>query len=190
MVHVIEMSPENEMPVANKLAAEIRRAWPDVAKSPTEHVTILVGIKVRVEIDLLVVVRLQTPRPVPAMMRRDGTMSAPDYVQGAVLLIEVKQLPPECFTVVGTEIFPVRAGKRDRQSVSHQATSGSHALRTFWCQYGYEGGGIAGSLETSMANLPALGWAWLSSGDAPRVHDGHPATVEIRRIAGRKRRTA
>jgi hypothetical protein len=138
MVDVIEISPQNEMPIANKLAAEIKRAWPDVAISPTEHVTILVGIETMREIDLLVVVRLQTPRLLPAMKRRDGTMAAPDYVQGAVLLIEVKQLAPECFTIVGTEIFPVRAGKVDRESVSQQATSASIALRAFWRRYGLE----------------------------------------------------
>ena len=138
MVRVIEVSPQNEMPVAEKLAAEIRRAWPDVANSPTEHVTILVGIEIAREIDLLVVIRLTTPRPLPAMKRRDGRTSAPDYLQGAVLVVEVKQLAPECFVVVGNEIHPVRNGKMEPRSVNRQVGDATIALRTWWSRYGLE----------------------------------------------------
>jgi hypothetical protein len=94
MVDVIELSPQNEMPVAQRLAADIRAVWPDVAISPHEHVTLLVGIETVREIDLLVVIRLQKPRELPPILRRDGSTSARDYVQGAVLPDQLGDVNP------------------------------------------------------------------------------------------------
>ncbi len=65
MIEIIEVSPNNEEPVAKRLAASIRAAWPEVASSAVDRVTIAVGLQTLRDIDLLVPIELSEPRTLP-----------------------------------------------------------------------------------------------------------------------------
>ncbi|MBD5654701.1 MAG: hypothetical protein IAI50_05910, partial [Candidatus Eremiobacteraeota bacterium] len=130
MIEVVEVSPKNEIDVAKKLAASIASAWPWLAASNEDRVTIVVGLQVVREIDLFVALELGAPRSLPARKRRDGTNAPTNTVQAAALVIEVKQLDASRFHTLGPEIFPdYRDGHR--RSVNAQVADAQIALRTY-----------------------------------------------------------
>jgi hypothetical protein len=45
MIDLIDISPSNERPIADRLRRAITSAWPDIAASPVDRVRILVGIR-------------------------------------------------------------------------------------------------------------------------------------------------
>lgn len=81
MLRLITVSPSNEGSVAERLRGLILATWPDIAGHPEDVVQILVGLQTFRDVDLLVTMNLSTPRPVPPVRRRDGTLSAATIVQ-------------------------------------------------------------------------------------------------------------
>ena len=139
MIHVIVVSGTSEVPIAHELAALVRAAWPDVAASASDRVTIAVGVTFSSEIDLLVAIELATPRAIPARERRDGTRSPVDAdVQSALIAIEVKQLDPSRFEIVGTDLVPRYGRGTNKRSVAAQLSDVSVAVRGQIERYGVE----------------------------------------------------
>jgi hypothetical protein len=157
MIRVFEISPANEGPVAKRLAEMVRRAWPDLASSATEHVTILVGIRTLREVDLVVFVELDAPRDVPRIKRRDGSLSPECAVHGAVMIVEVKQLEQARFTVQGTQIFPNYHAEHAR-SVNAQVDDCVIAFRNYKDRY-------------ALADFHVNGVGWLTE-VSPDLLDG------------------
>jgi hypothetical protein len=139
MIEIVELSPGNERPVADRLAASIRSAWPDLSSNPNDRVTIVLGLRTIREIDLLVFVELATPRDLAPRARRDGTRGPSASIQAAALAIEVKQLEQSRFTTVGTEIFPDYGRGERAKSVNAQVDGCVLALRSFKRRYGGDG---------------------------------------------------
>jgi len=136
MIEIVEVSPGNELPVAKRLQALIEAAWPDVASSNDDRVTILVGVRGFREIDLLVFVELARPRVLPAVRRRDGSTAPVSDVAAAVLVVEVKQLDGSRFTVQGPQIFANYGGSKGGRSVNAQIDDCVIALRDYKRRYG------------------------------------------------------
>jgi hypothetical protein len=133
-IHAI--SPENELPVAERLRSRIRQAWPDIGESPRDRIDILVGVRTPAEIDLFVIVNLDRPRDVPARSLRDGGSSPAFAMQRALIVIEVKQLDPDQFDRIGNQWFAVYGGKREERSVAKQALDAAQSLAGFARQSG------------------------------------------------------
>ncbi len=134
MIEINEVSPNNEEAVAKRLAASIRAAWPDIASSTLDSVTIAVGLQTLRDIDLFVTIELSEPRPLLSRLRRDGSRSPEASVQAVALVIEVKQLDESRFTIVGTQIFP-DYGRLSSRSVNAQIDDCRIALRKHRARY-------------------------------------------------------
>jgi hypothetical protein len=135
MIEIIEVSPNNEEPVAKRLAVSVRAAWPEVANSSADRVTIAVGLQTLRDIDLLVTIELSEPHTLSSRLRRDGSRSPEASIQAAAIIIEVKQLDEARFTVVGTHVFP-DYGKPSSRSVNAQVDDCRIALRNHSARYG------------------------------------------------------
>ncbi len=134
MIEINEVSPNNEEAVAKRLAASIGAAWPDIASSTLDSVTIAVGLQTLRDIDLFVTIELSEPRPLLSRLRRDGSRSPEASVQAVALVIEVKQLDESRFTIVGTQIFP-DYGRLSSRSVNAQIDDCRIALRKHRARY-------------------------------------------------------
>jgi hypothetical protein len=137
MVDLHQISPDNEMRVAERLKAMIVSAWPDVADSARDRVDILVGAKVPGDVDILVILRLERPREVPPQRLRHGPMSPASQIQYALIAIEIKQLDQDRFDRVGNQLFPTYNGQRSTRSCSTQAADAAIAVSTFARQNGH-----------------------------------------------------
>lgn len=136
MIEVAPLSPENELPVAERLRQLVLAEWPDLAATPaTDRVRIFVGVHVGGEIDLLVEIALASERPVAACRMRDGSFAPAASIVGGLLAIEVKQHDRECFEIDGTEIFPVYGRKPSSRSVAAQVCDGVVAVKAFLRKY-------------------------------------------------------
>ena len=122
MVIVHLLSPQNEVRVAERLATEIRVAWSEVENDPNDRIDLLVGIQNGTEVDLLIAVDLAEPRLLP-VKKRVGV--APQSICSGLIVVEIKQLDPECFERIGNQFFSVYAGVRSARSVVDQARDGS-----------------------------------------------------------------
>ena len=147
MLRLITVSPSNEGAAAERLRGLILATWPDIAGHPEDVVQILVGLQTFRDIDLLVTMNLSTPRPVPPVRRRDGTLSAATIVQAACMVIEVKQLDPSRFEIAGNQIFPCYGGTREHRSVNQQSRDAAYGLRAYRDRY-----------DSSPFYIHALGW--------------------------------
>ena len=136
MVRVTAVSPENELPIARRLAASITASWPRIAQSSRDFVDVLVGIRTPTDIDILVVVDLTEPAEIAPHRRRLGGMSAPSSIQHAFIAIEVKQLDRDCFARVGNQLFPIYEGRQESRSVAVQARDAALGLQKFARQRG------------------------------------------------------
>lgn len=139
MIDLTIISPQNETPVAERLVAQIRQLWPDVAASKTDRIDILVGVRTPADIDVVVAIDLASPRRIPPVKRRDGTMSPPGHVQCALLAIEIKQLDSLRFERIGNQIFARYGTHLEGRSVASQADDAAKSLKTFAARYGCGG---------------------------------------------------
>lgn len=137
MIEIVEVSPSNEMPIAQRLRKSIAAAWPDVANSRDDRIVIAVGLQTLREIDLFVTIDLKQPRDLVSLSRRDGTRSPQAVVQAAAIVIEVKQLDESRFTTVGTQIFP-DYGRGKERSVDTQVSDCCTALARHRARYSVE----------------------------------------------------
>jgi len=111
------------MRVAQRLASEIQRLWPDVAGNPGDRVDLLVGVRSETDVDLLIAVDLERPR-----QYRD----APDgWVQYALIAIEIKQLDPARYARIGNQLFPDYRDGVHKRSVGDQARDASLGVKAF-----------------------------------------------------------
>jgi hypothetical protein len=138
MVELHQISPDNEMRVAERLKAMIVSAWPDVADSARDRVDVLAGAKVPGDVDILVILRLDRPREVPPQRLRHGPMSPATQIQYALIAIEVKQLDQDRFDRIGTQLFPIYSGEPSARSCSTQASDAALAVSTFARQNGHK----------------------------------------------------
>jgi hypothetical protein len=168
MIEIVEVSPGNELPVAKRLKNLIEAAWPGVASSKDDRVTILVGVREFREIDLLVFVELATPRVLPPLRRRDGSTSPISEVQAAVLVVEVKQLDGSRFTVQGPQIFANYGGGKGGRSVNAQIDDCVVSLRNYKGRYGISDFFVHGIgwLTAVAAELLAGVSPWIVGADA------------------------
>jgi hypothetical protein len=136
MIEFTLISPQNEARVAERLVAQIRQLWPEVAASKTERIDVLVGVRTPVDIDVVVAIDLATPRRIPPVKRRDGTMSPAGQVQCALLAIEIKQLDSQRFERIGNQIFARYGAHLEPRSVASQADDAAKSLKAFASKYG------------------------------------------------------
>lgn len=123
MVKVVPISPQNEIRVAERLAAEIRRLWPEGDGHRGDRVDLLVGVRSATDVDLLVVVDLERPR---------CFRETPDgWVQYALIAIEIKQLDPGRYTRIGNQLFPDYGDGGHKRSVGDQARDASLGVKSF-----------------------------------------------------------
>ena len=129
MVKVTPISPQNELRIAQRLAAEIQRLWPDTEAHRTDRIDLLVGVRSEADVDLLIAIDLERPRRF-----RDS----PDgWVQHALIVVEIKQLDTERYTRIGNQLFPDYRGGGHARSVGDQARDASVGVRTFARKSGY-----------------------------------------------------
>ncbi len=138
MIALHLISPQNEARVAERLVAQIRQAWPDVAASATERIDVLAGVRTPVDIDVVIAVDLERPRVIPPMKRRDGTTSPPGEVQSALIALEIKQLDGLRFESIGNQIFAKYGSRNEVRSVASQADDAAKSLKSFASKYGCE----------------------------------------------------
>jgi len=136
MISLHAISPQNEMPVAERLRRLILAAWPDMEDSPRDRIDILVGVRSPVDVDLLVILDLDKPRELPVQRRRAGGSSTPAVVQRALIAIEVKQLDEGRFTRLGNQWFPIYGVGEKERSVAAQAQDAALGVLTFTLQSG------------------------------------------------------
>jgi hypothetical protein len=136
MVELHQISPDNEMRVAEHLKAMIVSAWPDVADSARDRVDVLAGVRTGCDVDLLVILRLDRPREVPPQQLRHGPMSPAFQIQYALIAIEVKQMDQDRFDRIGNQLFPIYRGVRSQRSCATQASDAALGVSTFARQNG------------------------------------------------------
>ncbi|MGA3038965.1 MAG: hypothetical protein ABSE64_15990 [Vulcanimicrobiaceae bacterium] len=137
MLSIAPLGPENELPVAQRLHDLVATAWPDIVGSgEDDRVRIFVGLRMQMEVDLLVEIALSHPRSIPSRRRRDGTMSHAASVSTALIAIEVKQLDASRFETRGMQIFARYGSEHERRSVNQQVADSVRAVRRFAERYG------------------------------------------------------
>jgi hypothetical protein len=139
VIEIVPLSPENELPVAQRLLDLIVREWPDLVDSnATGRVRIFVGAHMLFDIDLLVEVSLAHARPVASVMMRGGAQAPATSIVSALIAIEVKQQSRERFQIAGTEIFPLYGRTASKRSVAKQVADGTIATLDFVKRYSDE----------------------------------------------------
>jgi hypothetical protein len=136
MIEIVPLSPENELPVAERLRQLILAEWPDLERSPSaDGVRIFVGVRLLFEVDIAIEISLTKPRPVKSVRGRDGETAPPQSIICGLLAIEVKQQSRECFEIDGPEIFPTYGRTRSKRSVGAQIGDGVIGVRNFLKRY-------------------------------------------------------
>jgi hypothetical protein len=161
MITVHLLSPQNEVRIAERLAEEIRAAWPEVANHATDRIALLVGIRSGTDVDLLIVIDFEHPRPLP-VKKRVG-VPVPEFCSG-LIVVEVKQLDPECFERIGNQFYSVYAGARSKRSCVDQARDGSIGIQN-----------IAAS--SGLKNLFVHSIAWLTEVPTDQLRDADASLV-------------
>ncbi len=162
MVRVVVLSPQNEVALVEALAAEIRRAWPDLEADPSDRIDLLVGTRSGVDVDLLIALDLETPRP----LRRARPPGAPSHVSVAsgLIAVEIKQLDATRFERIGNEIFASYNGKRSLRSVSDQARDAAYGIKAF-------------AVSSGFPNMYVHALAWLTQVDESQLAEVDAAIV-------------
>jgi hypothetical protein len=164
MIRVHALSPQNELAIADRLRRMIETAWPGSEDEPRDRIDIMVGVRVGMDIDILVIVDLHAPRDLMPQRRRTGTPGSAGSVQHAIIAIEVKQLDVRSFARIGTQLFPIYDGKREPRSAGVQATDGGLGMRRFIAQ--------------QQAEIPYVySLAWLTEVDDAALTDIEPNYV-------------
>jgi hypothetical protein len=209
MIEILPLSPSNEVPIAQRLARLILNEWPDLERSPAgDLVRIFIGARFLFEVDLLVAISLQQPRPVESVTLRGNRTAPSASLTTALLAIEVKQAGREHFEIFGTEIFPRYGTKTSRRSVGEQIADSVMAVRNFVGRYTNERifvhglGWLTDVPETELATMPdyivgsAATWPAVMQAAATRSSvlfddPGEPYRAAVRSIGdllARKRR--
>jgi hypothetical protein len=102
MIKIHLVSPENEARVAERLRDLIVQAWPDLAESRRDRIDILVGLRLPADVDVLVILDLDSAREVPPQVRRLGGSSPAAMVQYGLIAIDGK----------ATRHEPIRADRK------------------------------------------------------------------------------
>jgi hypothetical protein len=124
LVKVFPISPQNELLVTQRLAAEIERRWPSGDGHRADRIDLLVGVRSGTDVDLLVALDLEQPRPFADTT--DG------WVQYALIAIEIKQLDPGRYTRIGNQLLPdYRDGGANKRSVGDQARDAALGVKGF-----------------------------------------------------------
>jgi hypothetical protein len=156
LIQVVALSPNNELPVVERLKTEIGRMWPDLKNAAHDRVDLLVGVRTAGEVDLLVAVDFARPR------RFAETSNG--YVCSALIAIEIKQLDPSRFTQRGSDLFAdYRDGVKQRGALQ-QARDGMFGLKAF-------------ATESGFADLFIYALAWLTEVPPAQLASADPTIV-------------
>lgn len=136
MLRVITVSSREERVHADALAALVRRTWPWIDGSPTEHVTIAAGLRLVRESDLLLTFVFDRPRRIGPITRRDGSLWTGETQAGAIV-IEVKALDASRLSAVGNDLRPTYGGAI-HQTVLEQLQGQVRGFVDFLARYGLE----------------------------------------------------
>lgn len=131
MINLHAISPQNEMPVAERLRRRIIRAWPDIEEISRDRIDILVGVRSPVDVDLLVILDLDKARELPPQHRRGGGSSTASSVHRAIIAIEVKQLDENRFSRLGNQWYPIYGSGEKERSVASQAQDAALGVLSF-----------------------------------------------------------
>lgn len=153
-VHII--SPQNEIRVVERLAEQIRRAWPDIAQSAMDSIDLLVGVRCETDVDLLVAINLAKPRDFPA--------PHVGRVQHALIAIEIKQLDASRFVRLSNQLFADYGHGPERRSVADQARDAAYGVKAFAQRSGFP-------------RLFVHGLAWLTEVEQSELRDIDSAVV-------------
>ncbi len=162
MLTVHLLSPQNEAQLVKALERDIRRAWPEVASDPNDRVDLLVGARSGVDVDLLIVLDLVTPRSIPSAQRADAP--TPPSITSGLIAVEIKQLDATRFQRIGDQLFAIYNGKQSDRSCSDQARSAAYAIKNFAAASGY-------------ANLYVHALAWLTQLEPSALDGVDPSIV-------------
>ena len=162
MVTLHVLSPQNEVGVCNALVTDLRRAWPELAADANDRIDLLVGIRTPTEVDLLIAIDFEEPRPLPPPLDKHAPPTRP--ISSGLIAIEIKQLDPGCFERIGDQLFAVYRGAREPRSVSDQARDGACGIKAFAAKSGYP-------------NLYIHALAWLTNVDAAQLDGVDPLIV-------------
>jgi hypothetical protein len=149
------------MRVAEGLAAEIRRVWPEASNDPNDRIDLLVGVRTGGDVDLLIALDLETSRAIPGPRRANAT--SPSIACG-LIAVEIKQLDASRFERVGNELFARYRDDRSHRSVSDQARDAAYGLKNFAANSGFP-------------NLFVHAVAWLTELDPAGLEGIDPAIV-------------
>ena len=113
----------------------MRASWPEVANDPNDRIDLLVGIRNGTEVDMLIAIDLAEPQLLPGK-KRVGV--APQTICSGLIVVEIKQLDPECFERIGNQFYSVYAGARSARSVVDQARDGSIGIQNIAASSGFK----------------------------------------------------
>jgi hypothetical protein len=132
VLNVVAVSPNNEMPVVERLAAGIRKRWPELEQRPEDRIDLLVGIRSGTEVDLVIAIDLATPYQFgPGPNER---------VECALIAVEIKQLDPEKIQIVGNQMLARYDRKSTRErSVGEQARDAARGIKAIAETSGFPG---------------------------------------------------
>ena len=134
MIRVHALSPQNELAIAERLRRMIETAWPGIEDEPRDRIDIMVGVRVGMDVDILVIIDLHAPRELMPQRRRSSAPGSMGSIQNAVINIEVKQLDVRGFERRGTQLFPIYNGETERRSAGVQAFDAGIGVRRFIAQ--------------------------------------------------------
>jgi hypothetical protein len=137
MLRVVTVSSSSERASADALAALVRKSWPWIDGSASEHVTIAAGIKLVRESDVLLTFTFDRPRAVGPVARRDGSLWSGN-VQAGAIVVEVKWHDRSRLTAVGNDLRPSYSGKPARETVLEQLQSQVMGITRFLERYEME----------------------------------------------------
>jgi len=139
MIEIVPLSPENELPAAERLRGLILAEWPDLAGTPAnDRVRIFVGVGLLFDVDIVVEISLARDRPVGECRMRGGDLAPAASIGSGLLAIEVKQHSRECFEIAGPEIFPAYGRAPSTRSVGKQVADSVVATKQFLKRYSNE----------------------------------------------------
>jgi len=118
MLRVVTVSSREERANADALAALVRKSWPWIEGSATEHVTIAAGLRLVRESDLLLTFVFDRPRHIGPVTCRDGSLWSGEIQAGAIV-VEVKLLDTSRMSAVGNDLRPAY-GDRQHGTVLEQ----------------------------------------------------------------------
>ena len=176
-VHAI--TPVNELLIARELERRILAAWPDLETHASDHIDIFVGVRLVVEVDLLVLVDFAHPREIDFGGGHRTRLSC------GLFAIEVKQLDAERFEILGGQLIPrYHHASETVKPVTTQAIDEARNVRLVASQRG-----APGSYVHALAWLPNVDEEFLSDNEIESMVLGRDAQwLDMLDAANRQRR--